>query len=380
MNLRKVFKLIGVFILVCFIGFFIYSMIPRVLHHTSPHGKALQRTTMLSEETTSQLKTFIRDTASRMSTVMVVYKQKVIFEEGDTEELVNCHSARKSIMSLLIGIARDKYMLDLNESLESLGIDERRTPLTTQEKSATIRDLLMARSGIYIPAEAEVAYAKSNRLSRDQYKPGERFFYNNFDFNVLAAILEKKTGQTVGDFLHENLAIPLGMQDYSPSNIVYNSPWPVPNQSNSDYPVYWVFMSARDFAKIGVLIAQNGQWNHRQVVSREWIEESLEMRSEFTLTDLQNNQPYEAFAYSWWIDKDYETVWADGYGGQFLCIDRARDLVVVQRNFTGNSLLSSGLFLLDKNRDNNPKSDLIHVYDVILQNIERGDNQSPNTL
>lgn len=46
-----------------------------------------------------------------------------------------------------------------------------------------------------------------------------------------------------------------------------------------------------------------------------------------------------------WIDNDNKTVWADGYGGQFLCIDRT---VVLQRNFTGNSLLSSGLFLMDK--------------------------------
>ena len=76
-------------------------------------------------------------------------------------------------------------------------------------------------------------------------------------------------------------------------------------------------------------------------------------------------------SYSWWIDEDNKTVWADGYGGQFLCIDKAKNLVVVQRNFTGNSLLTSGLFLIDENRDNNPKSDLIHVYDRIKSYIEQ---------
>ncbi|MEM6737258.1 MAG: hypothetical protein AAF620_14435 [Bacteroidota bacterium] len=87
-------------------------------------------------------------------------------------------------MSLLIGIALEKGYLRLEETLGELGIDESKTPLTPQEKTATIRDLLMARSGVYLPAEAETDYAKSNRPKREPYKPGEFHFYNNFDFNI----------------------------------------------------------------------------------------------------------------------------------------------------------------------------------------------------
>ena len=101
-------------------------------------------------------------------------------------------------MSLQFGIAKEKGFLNLDETLADLGINESRTPLTAIERSAKIRDLLMCTSGIFLKAEAEHDWADDIRPKRGQYKPGEYFFYNNFDFNVLGAILEKKTGMSIG--------------------------------------------------------------------------------------------------------------------------------------------------------------------------------------
>lgn len=360
---------------IAFVGFLmligvVYSIIPRVKNPKVAHGVALRSVSLLSDSTQRELRQFIKDSAANMQIVMAIHHGKIIFEEGNTGKLINCHSARKSIMSLLIGIAVEKKYLSLDETLGDLGIDESKTPLTAQEKSATIKDLLMARSGVYLPAEGEVDYAKNNRPQREQYKPGEFFFYNNFDFNALGVILEQKTGLSIGTFMEKYLATPLQMQDFTAANVVYDNPWPIPNNTQSDHPVFWIYMSARDFAKIGVLLTQNGMWNGEQVVPEPWIEQSLNKYSEFTGNLAKMNAPYDAFAFSWWIEKESNTIWADGYGGQFLCIDRKNNLVVLQRNFTGNSLMSSGLFLMNKNRDNNPKSDLMHVYAVILKNLE----------
>jgi Beta-lactamase len=370
MTYKRIILKTATFIIIVIALFLVYSYIPRVFHHKASFGTELPKSTVLSDKAENEIRTFIRDTASRMQIVMAIQNGNVIFEEGNTEKLINCHSARKSIMSLLYGIAQDKGYLNLDETLGKLGIDESRTPLTEQEKTATIRDLLMARSGVYLQAEAEVDFAKSNRPKREQYQPGDFFFYNNFDFNVLGSILERKTEMSIGKFMEEHLAKPLEMQDFSSSNVVYDSPWPIPNKSNSDYPVYWIFMSARDFAKIGILIAQEGMWKNKQVVSKNWINKSLDDLTEFSNELRKLNYPYDAFAYSWWIEKENNTVWADGYGGQFLCIDKKNNLVVLQRNFTGNSLLTSGLFMTDKNRDNNPKSDLMHVYHLLLKHAE----------
>lgn len=369
MGIRNVIKRLIQIVTLLIAVFIIYSLIPRVRNSKNQYGQELEKSDKLSPHFQEELKSFIRDSASRMQIVLVAHNGKVIFEEGDTKKLINCHSARKSVMSILIGIAADKGLLNLNETLGEIGIDESKTPLTQQEKSATIRNLLMCTSGIFLKAEAEHDWADDIRPKRGQHKPGDYFFYNNFDFNVLGTILEIKSKMSIGEFMEEYLAKPLKMQDFTASNIVYNSPWPIPNKTDSDYPVFWLYMSTRDFAKIGILITQNGEWNNGQVVSTEWLEESLKPYSKL---DIYGNlySPYEAFAYSWWIENDTETIWADGYGGQFLCIDTINNIVAVQRNFTGNSLLSSGLFLMDENRDNNPKSDLIHIYNKVKKQIE----------
>lgn len=338
----------------------IYAAMPRVFSKKSEYGNELSKGDVLPLDVKNHLTTYIQENAQNAQTVVVINKEKIILEVGDSQKLINCHSARKSIMSLLVGIAREKGLLNLDETLEELGIDESKTPLTSQEKTATIRDLLMARSGVYLPAEAETDFAKANRPAREQYKPGEFFFYNNFDFNVLGTILEMKTEKSIGEFMEEYLAKPLGMQDFAPSNVIYGNPFPV-RSDDSDHRVYWIYLSSRDFARIGAMVAQKGKWQNRQIVSSKWIEESLKP---YTTTLDKSMEPFDAFGYLWWIDNDNNTVWADGYGGQFLLIDSARNLVLAQRNFTGNSLITSGLFQIKKKRDGR-RSDLIYVYDAI---------------
>jgi hypothetical protein len=358
--MKKSFKKVGHLVLVLLVVSLVYSCMPRVWYKKSSYGTVLNQLDILPTSKKEELKKFILDTANNAQAVVVMNGEKIILEVGKTKKLINCHSARKSIMSLLIGIAKEKGLLSLDETLEQLGIDESKTPLTKQEKTATIRDLLMAKSGIYLQAEAETDFAKNNRPKRGQHKPGEFFFYNNFDFNVLGAILEKKTGKSIGEFMNEYLAKPLGMQEFSPSNVIYGNPWPI-RSDKSDYRVYWMFLSARDFARIGVVVAQKGRWNNQQIVSTEWINESLQPHTDSVDKSMR---PFDAYGYLWWIDKDNNTFWADGFGGQFLLIDTARNLVLSQRNFTGNSLLSSGLFMMKKNKDGY-RDQLVHIYDNI---------------
>lgn len=341
----------------------IYTSWPRVSRATSIYGHALVANPILPRAVQDTLHRYLADPAQHYAAgqqVVALWQEQVIFEVGDTRQLINCHSARKSIMSLLFGIAQEKGLLQLTETLGDLGIDESRTPLTAQEKTATIRDLLMARSGVYLPAEAETDFAKANRPQRGQYKPGDFFFYNNFDFNVLGAILEKKCGQSIGAIMEEHLAKPLGMQDFAPANIVYGNPWPV-RDDRSDYRVYWMYLSARDLARVGVLVAQLGRWQGQQIVSAGWIRESTRAYT----TELHESMwPFDGYGYLWWLDKDNNTIWADGYGGQFLLIDTTRGLAMAQRNFTGNSLMSAGLFMM-RQRPFGGRRHLMHLYDVI---------------
>src|SRR5690349_9428095 len=80
--------------------------------------------------------------------IMVVEGGRVVASWGDLERRFMCHSIRKSFLSALYGIHVAEGRIDLGSSLAELGIDDAEG-LSGREKSATILDLLSARSGIY---------------------------------------------------------------------------------------------------------------------------------------------------------------------------------------------------------------------------------------
>src|SRR5260370_12704135 len=83
------------------------------------------------------------------SAVMIVQDGRVIASWGDVQRKMQIYSVRKSLLSALYGIAVAKKQVDLKKTLAELGIDDKPPSLAAAEKKATVRDLLMARSGVY---------------------------------------------------------------------------------------------------------------------------------------------------------------------------------------------------------------------------------------
>ena len=86
------------------------------------------------------------------TSVIVVQDGELVAEWGETDKISSLHSVRKSIVSSLYGIAIEKGLIDIDLTLEELGIDDRNPPLSEQEKKARLEDLLTSRSGIYHPS------------------------------------------------------------------------------------------------------------------------------------------------------------------------------------------------------------------------------------
>jgi CubicO group peptidase (beta-lactamase class C family) len=260
--------------------------------------------------------------------LMVVDGGALRLDWGATAQPMHVASVRKSVIAVLFGIALARGQVDLHATLADLGIDESRTPLTAEERRATLGDLLASRSGIYLPAGGESADTAALRPPRGSAPPGTRFWYNNWDFNVLGTILERQTGRPLGETLQDWLATPLGMQDFAPHHVVWT------DDSASDYPTWRIWMSARDLARIGVLVAQDGAWEGRQIVPADWIATMLTPRSRATEGD---DAPlrFRDYGYLWWIDTPTGEVAAAGNGGQFLVVDPATDLVLVSLRQNG---------------------------------------------
>lgn len=339
-----------------------YAMLPRVTDPNPEYGTELQSSDVLPAETVAKIDNYLENDANYLDVILALHAGKSVYEYGDTTRILNGASTRKAVLSLLYGIAVAQGLVDLDKTLAELNIDEN-TPLTDQEKTATVRDLLMARSGIYLPAEGEHDEQITDRPARESHLPGEFFFSNNFDYNALGTIFIQETGQSIGQFMQDNLAKPLGMQDFDANNVVMGDPWFMPS-NGSQHEMYYMYTSTRDFARIGAMVANNGVWEGKQVVPADWIALSTS-----PLSTLKNSR-YTASGYIWWIDEKNNTIWTDGYGGHFMLIDPSRNFTIVQRNFTGNSLLTTGLWLLKPDRDASHPKHMIHVYELMKRDLD----------
>lgn len=251
----------------------------------------------------------------------VMHNGNVVASLGAVKAKTNVASVRKSLLSALFGIAIEKGFIDPDSTLQELGIDEKSTPLTSQEASATVRDLLKARSGVYLPSIGESGGMKERRPARGSSAPGETFYYNNWDFNVLGSIFESAAGMQLGTAFYEWVAVPMGMQDFHPDDVRYQE------ESYTDHRMYRFYMSARDLVRFGWLYVNEGRWQGAQIIPSYWVDETLTKYSE-----IPYGSNVDGYGYLWWIDSAENRYWAEGSGGQYLMIDPAKQLVMVTLN------------------------------------------------
>jgi CubicO group peptidase (beta-lactamase class C family) len=259
--------------------------------------------------------------------VMIVDDGVVIAAWGDVTHKYFCHSMRKSLISALYGIYVAEGKIDLSATLKDLGIDDL-TPLTEVEKTATVKDLLSARSGVYIEAAGEAASMKAMRPARGSHEPGTFWYYNNWDFNALGTIFDQLSGEkNIYTAFDKRIAEPIGMQDYVPEELHYGY------EPYSKHPYYGFRLSTRDSARFGLLFLRSGRWSEQQVVPEDWVRESTTAHSVIG--------PQSGYGYMWWtgegaggfpnVDEGPGSYYASGYGGHEVIVMPARNLVVVHR-------------------------------------------------
>ena len=233
-----------------------------------------------SKERLDTLVSFLE--TSGTSSLLVISDKKSILKWGSTEKKHTIHSIRKALLSSLLGIYISNGVIDTTETITSLNIDDIE-PLSDLEKSATVADLLKSRSGIYHHAAAVSEGMLSKMPKKGSHKPNEAYYYNNWGFNVLGHILEKKTGRSIYDLFYEHIAQPIGMSYKNNYTKIYvkekDEDVNIPDVDGfyqyelhkSKYPAYHFRLSARDLALYGQLYLNEGSWNGKQLVPKEWI-------------------------------------------------------------------------------------------------------------
>ena len=263
--------------------------------------------------------------------VMVVVKGKLIYEWGDIDVKYNTHSIRKSFLSALYGNYIKEGIIDIDKTMEEIEVDDT-PPLSEEERQATIRDCLKARSGIYHPALYESQGMKDLKPERYTEKPGIHWYYNNWDFNVTGTIFTKMTGKDIYQSIYDEIATPTQMQDFTPSDGQYFT------GEESIHPAYPFRVTARDLARFGLLMLNNGNWDGKQLIPADWVAESTAYHSDATLYSS------DGYGYMWWVARKHNkyphlygadipngSYSARGAGGHYVMIIPDYDMVIVHR-------------------------------------------------
>ncbi|MEA5362395.1 serine hydrolase [Amycolatopsis sp., V23-08] len=260
---------------------------------------------------------------------LVLDQGRTVLDHGTTTTPGFLASARKSVLSVLYGPAVADGTIRLDATLDELGIDDI-GGLLPQERRATVRDLLTSSSGVYHPATA-AAGPEDDAPARGTQPPGALFLYNNWDFNTLGTIFERCTGRPVFAALAEDLAAPLGFEDFDPARQRL-----LGRPDVSEHLAHHLFLSARDLGRLGTMLLQNGRWNDRQVVPASWVAESTSVQVD------RGPGVQLDYGYLWWLPRilGRGSFLAIGNFGQYLLCVPPGLVIVHQRAVPDDTVLA----------------------------------------
>ena len=245
-------------------------------------------------------------------------------------DLHSLQSVSKTVTSLLLGIAMDEgLMIPLDSAVFPLFNSYAIDWSDTLKRSITLRDLLTMQSGIAWDESSSYADDAGNdciimELSDDwiQYVlsrpmdtvPGTKFVYNSGVSVLIGKIVRIATGKGVDQWAEEKLFGPLGITDYY---------WKKTPKGEIDTEG-GLYLKPHDLAKLGYMVLHNGQWEGHQIVSAEWINQSVQPWVRFN--------DGVGYGYQWWIGLNGDETLSynmRGYGGQFVTIAPKFDVVLV---------------------------------------------------
>jgi len=203
--------------------------------------------------------------------------------------------------------------------------------------TATLRDVLSMRSGsdwddnFFRPGPAkdlneqafmrgEKRFVEAASSARRAHPPGEAFNYNTVDAAVIGLVIERATGMPISRYMSERLWRPAGMEAYG-FYLLDGSPGIGREFTGGGFNAV-----LRDYGRIGLMMAQGGFANGRQLVPSGWVKESTAP----TASAAETGDPDLGYAYLWWTTRDSTAYTALGGEGQFIFVDPATHTVVVK--------------------------------------------------
>jgi CubicO group peptidase (beta-lactamase class C family) len=264
----------------------------------------------------------------RLRSLLVARHGKLAFERylrgTDAQTLLDVRSVTKSVVSALVGIAvHDQVLPSLDAPIAPYL--EPQYLLDPTDRAVQVRHLMTMTSGFqwdddrdynpWIASDDHVQYL----LDRPRAQPlGTDFTYDSAAVHVLGVVLQRAAGTPLPEYANQHLFRALGVD---------GAAWEALDRGTVNGGS-GLRLRARDLLKFGQLYLQGGWSAERSIVPQSWVDDTT--RPQFAWRATYGAQRGVSYGMLWWVsDADPRAFFAWGYGGQFVYVVPARDLVVV---------------------------------------------------
>jgi len=241
-------------------------------------------------------------------------------------------SACKSIVSLAIGMLIDDGLLSTHEKIADLFPRELGALSKIKLKDLCVDDLLTMRATLQfaeVDSMTTTEWLKEFLNSATKGEIGKSFRYNSLNTYLLAAIVVKKTGKSLTEFLDERLFSPLGIVNYhwekSPQNIEKGG--------------WGLYLLPKDFVKIGHMVLSNGIYEGKRIVSSEYLQIATSKHVEVT----KESKAFD-YGYQIWVGKHADTFLFNGMLGQNVLGFRRNGILISANAGNGEFFQTSSFF------------------------------------
>ena len=290
------------------------------------------------------VQTWVRD---RAVTALVILKDGQMVHESyylgtKPEDRRISWSMAKSHLSALFGILLEEGAF---ASLDEPVIRYAPQLAGSAYDGATIRNVLNMASGVTFDEDYLDYNSDINKMGRvlalgssmdgftagldkRQSEPGVDWQYVSIDTHVIGMIIRGATGRSIPDLMTEKLIQPMGLE----ANSYY-----LADGFGVAFVLGGLNMTTRDYARFGLMFAQDGMLNGRQIVPRDWVETSTRPSAPTAPSEM-------GYGYQWWIPLGAQPgeYLARGIYGQYIYIDRSRGVVIAvnaaDRGFRGDGI------------------------------------------
>jgi len=182
-------------------------------------------------------------------------------------------SLSKSITGMAVGMAVSDGLISLDEKVIDIFPEKGVMFRSPKINNITVRHLLNMTSGIKfneVGSVVERDWVKAFLMSDCSFEPGTEFYYNSMNSYMLSAIVCKRTGVGLMEYLNERLFVPLGIHDVTWETC------PLGIEKGG----WGLYLHIADMAKLGQLYLQGGHWTVngevKQLIPEDWIRESVQ--------------------------------------------------------------------------------------------------------